>query len=223
MGVNQGGLLRQETVNYVPKVRSYLGNNRAFNADGQPSDALLDAIRMTESGGNRMAVSKAGAQGPYQFMPKTAKQYGVTDPFDEGQSRQGASKYLSNLYQRFNGDEDLAIASYNAGEGNVERAIAKDKKRGGDGNWVSGSQQVSTEGEDPSNSAFGKMAGFFNLPSDVAGAVVDGAVSNAAKSLANTWLIGVGTVLAIAALIISQKNNVTKLVEKGVGVATTVL
>lgn len=86
------------------------------------TDELLDRLRMAESGGNPRAVSKAGAMGAYQFMPGTAKQFGI-DPFDEAQSREAARKYLTSLYNEFGSVED-ALRAYNWGPGNM-RAYLK--------------------------------------------------------------------------------------------------
>lgn len=86
------------------------------------TDELLDRLRMAESGGNPRAVSKAGAMGAYQFMPGTAKQFGI-DPFNEGQSREAARKYLTSLYNEFGSVED-ALRAYNWGPGNM-RAYLK--------------------------------------------------------------------------------------------------
>jgi hypothetical protein len=86
------------------------------------TDELLDRLRMAESGGNPRAVSKAGAMGAYQFMPGTAKQFGI-DPFNEGQSREAARKYLTSLYTEFGSVED-ALRAYNWGPGNM-RAYLK--------------------------------------------------------------------------------------------------
>ena len=83
-------------------------------------DSLLDAVRKVESGGNRFAVSGAGAKGPYQLMDGTAKRFGVSDPFDEGQSRGAARKYLSLLHSRYNGNMQHALMAYNWGEGNLD-------------------------------------------------------------------------------------------------------
>ena len=80
----------------------------------------LDATRLVESGGNPNAVSPAGAVGPYQFMPATARQYGVTNPRDENQARAGADRYLAQLEQRYGGNAELAHLAYNWGEGNVD-------------------------------------------------------------------------------------------------------
>lgn len=82
-------------------------------------DRTLDAVRQVESGGNPRAVSKAGAIGAYQFMPATARQYGLIDSTDENQSRVAAGKYLSDLQAQFGGDPRKALLAYNWGPGNV--------------------------------------------------------------------------------------------------------
>lgn len=93
-------------------------------ADIAPSEidrnTRLDATSYVESRGNPRAVSKAGAQGEYQFMPATARQYGVADPFDSQQARAGADRYLAQLEKRYNGSAELAHLAYNWGEGNVD-------------------------------------------------------------------------------------------------------
>ena len=63
---------------------------------------LLKAVALTESGGNtgRGVVSSVGAQGLMQFMPGTAKAYGVADPFDPSQAIPGAAHYISDLLSR---------------------------------------------------------------------------------------------------------------------------
>lgn len=96
-----------------------LGRETGWKGAGV-DDATLDAIRKIESGGNRFAVSKAGARGPFQFMPETAKRFGITDPFDEAQSRRGAREYMALLKKRYRGDERNALTAYNWGEGNMD-------------------------------------------------------------------------------------------------------
>lgn len=91
----------------------------ASQAVGVPA-RLLAAVGAQESGFNARATSKAGAQGMFQFMPETAKGFGITDPFDPLQSAVGAALYLKGLYAKF-GSWDLALAGYNAGAGAVEK------------------------------------------------------------------------------------------------------
>jgi soluble lytic murein transglycosylase-like protein len=55
-----------------------------------------------------------------QFMPDTAKRFGVRDPHDPQQAIDAAARYLRDLLRRFGGRIDLALAAYNAGEGTVE-------------------------------------------------------------------------------------------------------
>lgn len=81
------------------------------------TDELLNALRLVESNGNPNARSPAGALGAYQFMPGTAKQFGI-DPLDEGQSREAARKYLTQLHNQF-GSVEKALQAYNWGPGNM--------------------------------------------------------------------------------------------------------
>jgi hypothetical protein len=79
---------------------------------------LLQAVMMTESGGNPRAVSPRGASGPFQFMPATAREYGI-DPFNPQQSAQAAAKKLAELTKMYGGDTTKALQAYNWGEGNM--------------------------------------------------------------------------------------------------------
>lgn len=80
------------------------------------------------------AKSPAGAVGLWQFMPMTARKYGlkidnyVDERCDPYKATSAAMKYLSDLYARF-GDWTVAIASYNCGEGTMQRAMRKAKSR----------------------------------------------------------------------------------------------
>ena len=87
------------------------------------TSTLLDALKHVESRGNINAVSPAGARGPYQFMPATAKQYGLADPHDEPSARGAAKRYLTDLTNKFGGDTDKALLAYNWGPGNVDRYL----------------------------------------------------------------------------------------------------
>lgn len=81
---------------------------------------LLNAVMMKESGGNPKAVSPAGAQGLFQFMPSTAKAYGV-DPFDPESSAVGAARMYGDLNKQYEGDIDKMLAAYNWGSGNLSK------------------------------------------------------------------------------------------------------
>ena len=83
--------------------------------------ALVHAVIHAESGYNPRAVSRAGAQGIMQLMPDTARRFGVQNSFDATENIRGGVKYLSELLTMFNGDKELALAGYNAGENAVIR------------------------------------------------------------------------------------------------------
>ena len=91
---------------------------------GGITGALLQKIAYVESGDNPNAVSPAGAEGLFQFMPGTAAQYGI-NPFDPTQAIAGAKKYLTDLMNEFGGDVSKALAAYNWGPGNLAADISR--------------------------------------------------------------------------------------------------
>ena len=94
----------------------------------------LKAMAIIESAMNPLAVSRAGAKGMWQFMYATAKMYGlhidsfVDERLDPVKSADAAARYLQDAYEIF-GDWNLAIASYNCGAGNVNKAIRRSGSR----------------------------------------------------------------------------------------------
>jgi soluble lytic murein transglycosylase-like protein len=81
--------------------------------------ALVSAVIKAESDFNPRTVSHKGARGLMQLMPATATRFGVTDSFDPVANIYGGTRYLRWLLKTFDGNADLAVAAYNAGEGNV--------------------------------------------------------------------------------------------------------
>lgn len=87
----------------------------------QIPEELIRAIILNESNYDPRAVSPAGAQGLMQLMPETAMRMQVRDPFDPREAIFGGTRYLRVLANMFNGDLELTVAGYNAGEAAVVR------------------------------------------------------------------------------------------------------
>ena len=81
--------------------------------------ALVSAVIKAESDFNPKIVSHKGATGLMQLMPATAKRFGVKKIFDPKQNIEGGVRYLRTLLKMFDGNAELVLAAYNAGEGNV--------------------------------------------------------------------------------------------------------
>jgi len=122
---------------YLPGEVSFTGRNHpAMNIDRDGADALVReaaerhhvdpalvrAVIETESNWNPGAMSRKGAMGLMQLIPTTAQRFGANDAFNPQQNVDAGVRYLKRLLERYNGNLDLALAAYNAGEGAVDRA-----------------------------------------------------------------------------------------------------
>lgn len=99
-----------------PKYDEYIKQAAAHNGI-DPN--LIVAVMRHESGFNSRAVSYKGATGLMQLMPGTARRFGVTNIYDPQQNIEGGARYLRFLLDQFNGDINLVLAGYNAGENAV--------------------------------------------------------------------------------------------------------
>ena len=99
---------------YDPLIRSLAGKHSI-------SPSLIHAMIKNESNYNPYAVSSKGAKGLMQLMPKTASNYGVDDPYDPRQNIEAGIKHIKNLLSVYDGELNLALAAYNAGQGAVKK------------------------------------------------------------------------------------------------------
>ena len=133
-------VVKNHIIKYSEKMPSSIGRilglyeyyrpyfDEIFDRYNMPEE--LKAMAVIESAMNPLAVSRAGAKGMWQFMYSTAKIYGlqidsfVDERLDPYKAAEAAAQYLQDSYEIF-GDWNLAIASYNCGAGNVNKAIRR--------------------------------------------------------------------------------------------------
>jgi len=114
------------SLRYIPMIRE------EFRQAGIPED--LAYMALVESGFRPDPTSHAGAKGLWQFMPETAKRFGlkvgggVDERTDPVKATRAAAQYLKTLHAMF-GDWPLAVAAYNCGEGRVQKALKKSGSR----------------------------------------------------------------------------------------------
>jgi soluble lytic murein transglycosylase len=99
---------------FAPLVQQYAARARI-----RPE--LVRAVIQIESGFNPRATSSKGAMGLMQLMPATARELGVINPYDPEDNVRGGTAYLRQLLDRYEGNEELALAAYNAGFNSVDR------------------------------------------------------------------------------------------------------
>lgn len=122
--VEEGGVFPRRSWRYTEQSRPLFKSkyndliieaSKRFDIDA----ALVSAVIKAESDYNPRTLSNKGAQGLMQLMPATAKRFGVTNSFDPAENIYAGTRYLRWLLKTFDGNADLAVAAYNAGEGNV--------------------------------------------------------------------------------------------------------
>lgn len=128
----QGTAVRSYPVAQAEKVRAttYVASSRSRGYDdlivehsrlnGVRAD-LVRAVVQVESGFNAWATSPKGALGLMQLMPATARAFGVRNPFNPIENIRAGVAYLRQLLDRYNNNEVLALAAYNAGPNTVDK------------------------------------------------------------------------------------------------------
>lgn len=138
MYIDSNGILHFSNVPTSSQYRLYIkerpgralevGNSRSFDRIIREaskihgiSEPLLKAIIKAESNFNPRAVSKKGAKGLMQIMPKNFRPLNIHNPFNPRENIMGGAKYFKTLHTRYNGKLPLVLAAYNAGPNMVDK------------------------------------------------------------------------------------------------------
>lgn len=113
-----------------PQYAKNMGVLGSYEKMGNLPKNFLASVITAESSGNPNAISPKGAQGLMQLMPGTAKAYGVTNPNDPTQNAAAGAAYYRDLFKHYkdalpSNQIRLALAAYNWGPGNVDKAVVK--------------------------------------------------------------------------------------------------
>jgi hypothetical protein len=114
-GTSSGWLHMTETSHH-----QFTGDIREISSRHGVDPQLVESVIRAESAFNPTAVSRTGARGLMQLMPKTAVALGVRDSFNPRENIEGGVRHLRYLLDRYPGNVPFAVAAYNAGEGAVD-------------------------------------------------------------------------------------------------------
>lgn len=115
---NEFGVYEEGSVSKtdIDKIVNYYSQKKGVPAP------LVRSVIQAESEYNPEAISPKGAMGLMQLMPETAMGLGVENPFNPEENIKGGVSLLKSLLDNYKGDYKLALAAYNAGQGNVDKA-----------------------------------------------------------------------------------------------------
>ena len=114
-----GKMVYQYTEDGEPDSASKARFDELESKYGLPS-GVLDSMWLQESGRGKNMLSSAGAEGHFQAMPDTAKEWGLKDPYDFNESSDFAARYMQWLLKQTGGNLSEALAAYNGGIGNLK-------------------------------------------------------------------------------------------------------